>query len=229
MIEQRSEEWFKERLGCVSGSVIGDVMAKPTKGKPEAIGRKNLKARLACELMTGKSLDGKYQSWDMKRGIELEPQARVEYELATNEEIESVGFVLHPKIPRFGASPDAFIGKDGLLELKCPNQATHLDYVLAGIVPTDYRNQILAELACTGRQWADFVSFHPDMPEHLQLFVIRMKRDEVKIAEIEAEVIKFNAEVDELIAKLPKRAGQTALESQLEGSLYIQEHEIANA
>jgi hypothetical protein len=229
MIEQRSPEWFQQRLGCVSGSCITEVLAKPTKGKPEAIGRKNLKARLACELMTGKSLDGKYQSWDMKRGIELEPQARVEYELATNEEIESVGFVLHPKIPRFGASPDAFIGKDGLLELKCPNQATHLDYVLAGIVPSDYRNQILAELACTGRQWADFVSFHPDMPEHLQLFVIRMKRDEVKIAEIEAEVIKFNAEVDELIAKLPKRAGQTALESQLEGSLYIQEHEIANA
>jgi hypothetical protein len=229
MMEQRSPEWFQQRLGCVSGSVIGDVLSKPTKGKPEAIGRKNLKARLACELMTGKSLDGKYQSWDMKRGIELEPQARVEYELATNEEIESVGFVLHPKIPRFGASPDAFIGKDGLLELKCPNQATHLDYVLAGIVPSDYRNQILAELACTGRQWADFVSFHPDMPEHLQLFVIRMKRDEVKIAEIEAEVIKFNAEVDELIAKLPKRAGQTALESQLEGSLYIQEREIANA
>jgi hypothetical protein len=229
MIEQRSEDWFTARIGCVSGSCITEVLSKPTKGKPEAIGRKNLKARLACELMTGKSLDGKYQSWDMKRGIELEPQARVEYELATNEEIESVGFVLHPKIPRFGASPDAFIGKDGLLELKCPNQATHLDYVLAGIVPSDYRNQILAELACTGRQWADFVSFHPDMPEHLQLFVIRMKRDEVKIAEIEAEVIKFNAEVDELIAKLPKRAGQTALENQLEQSLYIQEHEIANA
>jgi hypothetical protein len=221
MIEQRSDEWFKARLGCVSGSCINDVLAKPTKGKPEAIGRKNLKARLACELMTGKSLDGKYQSWDMKRGIELEPQARIEYELLTNQEIESVGFVLHPSIPRFGASPDAFVGKDGLLELKCPNQATHLDYFLAGIVPSEYRKQILAELACTGRQWADFVSFHPDMPEHLQLFVIRMKRDDVEIAEIEAEVIKFNAEVDELIAKLPKRAGQTALESQLEQSLYI--------
>src|SRR6185437_16140471 len=118
MIEQRSDDWFKARLGCVTGSVIQDVMAKPTKGKPEAIGRKNLKARLACELMTGKSLEGKYQSWDMKRGIELEPQARIEYELQTNEELESVGFILHPKIPRFGASPDALVGKYGLLELK---------------------------------------------------------------------------------------------------------------
>lgn len=220
MIEQRSEEWFKLRLGCVTGSVVDEVMAKPKRGQQESQTRKKLKARLACELMTGKVLESSYQSWDMQRGIQLEPQARIEYELKTDAELESVGFVIHPKIARFGASPDAYVGKDGILELKCPNQATHLDYVLSGIVPSEYRKQLLAELACTGRKWVDFVSYHPDMPEHLQLFIIRMKRDDVEIAEIEAEVIKFNAEVDELIAKLPKRAGQTALEAQLE-SLYI--------
>lgn len=227
MIEQRSAEWFKSRLGCVTGSCVDEVLAKPRgKGQGEALTRKKLKARLACELMTGKSLDDGYMSWDMQRGIKLEPQARIEYELLTGYDVQSVGFVLHSSVPRFGASPDSYVGTDGILELKCPNQATHLDYVLAGIVPSEYRKQMLAELSCTGRQWVDFVSFHPDMPPHLQLFIVRMKRDDVVIAEIEAEVIKFNAEVDELIQKLPKRSGQTALEAQLEESLKITNADI---
>jgi putative phage-type endonuclease len=216
--EQRSPEWFKERLGCITGTGVADAMAKPTRGKPEASTRKNLKARLVVELLSGKTTEN-YQSWDMQRGQQLEPEARMAYELHTGLATDSVGFVKHPTIPRFGASPDAYVGENGLLELKAPKAATHMDYLLAGVVPSEYRPQIQAELACTEREWVDFVSYHPDMPEHLRLFIVRAKRDEVVIAEIEAEVIKFNAEVDEIIARLPKADGSSDLESKLRDSL----------
>lgn len=203
MSEQRSELWFKERLGCVSSSCIADVLARPKKGSGEASTRRNLKARLVTELLTGKHDDG-YTNWEMERGIRLEPLAVVEYELHTGFDMESVGFVPHPKIKRAGASPDRLIGDDGLLETKCPNMANHYDYLMDGIVPVQYRKQMFWEMACTGRQWADFVSYHPSLPAHLQLFVARLKRDAVEIGEIEAEVIKFNAEIDEILLKLPK-------------------------
>lgn len=218
MSDQRSPEWFKERLGCVTGSVIDAVMAKPTRGRAEAATRRNLKARLVVEILGGKPVEWSYRSFDMERGEQLEPEARMAYELQKGLATDSVGFVPHKTIQRFGASPDAFVGLDGLLEIKCPKAANHMDYLLADILPSEYRLQVMAELACTGRQWADFVSYHPDMPEHLQLFIVRVRRDDVLIAEIEAEVIKFNAEVDEVLAKLPK-PGETPLEHQLKASL----------
>ena len=205
MNEQRSEGWFQERLGCVTGSVISEMMAKPTRGKAEATSRRNLKARLVVELLKGKPVEGwSYRSWDMQRGEQLEPEARMAYELKTGEETASVGFILHATIPRFGATPDALIGSDGILEIKCPKAAIHMDYILAGVLPSEYRPQVMAELACSGKAWCDFVSYHPEMPPHLQLFICRVQRDDILIAEIEAEVIKFNVEVDDIISKLPK-------------------------
>lgn len=199
--EQRSEEWFRERLGCVSSSCICDVLAKPIKGNKEATTRRNLKARLVCEILTGKTEES-YQSWDMQRGIQLEPFAVTEYELRQGVDTESVGFVPHPTIERAGASPDRLIGSDGVLELKAPKQANHIDYLRDGIVPVEYRKQMLWEIACTGRKWADFASFNPSFPEELQLFVARLERDDVAIAEIEAEVLKFNQEVREMVDTL---------------------------
>lgn len=201
MNEQRSPEWFKERLGCVTGSVVAEVMAKATGKKSEASSRKNLRAKLALELMTGQSRES-YSSWDMQRGEQLEPEARMAYELKTGFLVETTGFLKHKMIERFGASPDGLIGADGILEIKCPNAATHMEYCLSGVLPNEYRRQVQAELACSGRQWADFVSYHPDMPDNLKLFQVRVKRDEVAIAEIEAEVIKFNSEVDDMIERL---------------------------
>lgn len=203
MSEQRSAEWFRERLGCVSSSTIADVLAKPKKGSGEATTRKNLKAKLVCELLTGKR-DEDFMSWDMQRGIQLEPLAVDEYEHKRDVECVTVGFVPHPTIPRSGASPDRLIGEDGLIEIKCPKMATHQEYILGGRVPTEYLKQMQWEMACTGRKWADFVSYHPGMPEHLQVFIARLKRDDATIAEIEDEVRKFNAEVDEVIEKLPQ-------------------------
>lgn len=205
MNEQRSEQWFQERLGCVTGSVVDSVMAKATRGKSEATSRRNLKARLVVEILGGKPIEGwSYRSWDMERGEQLEPEARMAYELKTGAETDSVGFVKHATIPRFGASPDALVGKDGILEIKCPKAANHMDYLMSAVLPSEYRLQVQAELACTGRQWCDFISYHPDMPEHLQLFIVRVKRDDVAIEEIGAEVLRFNAEVDAIINRLPQ-------------------------
>ena len=218
MSEQRTEEWFRERLGCVSSSTIADVLAKPLRGAKESAGRRNLKARLVCEILTGRRED-EYMTWDMQRGIQLEPLAVTEYELKTGRDTETVGFVLHPSIPRAGASPDRLVEADGLLEVKCPKAANHLDYIRGGIVPVEYRKQMLWEMACTGRQWVDFVSYSPACPDHLQTFIARLRRDDVLIQEIEAEVVRFNAEVDEVLADLPKEGEPSELEQQLVASI----------
>ena len=218
MSDQQSPEWFAERLGCVSSSSIADVLAKPIKGNKEATTRRNLKARLVCEILTGHR-EEEFISWDMRRGLELEPFAVTEYELRRGVDTESVGFVPHPAIQRAGASPDRLIGANGLLEAKCPKTANHLDYLKDGIVPVEYRKQMLWEMACTGRTWADFLSYNPACPDHLQVFIARLKRDDVLIAEIESEVIRFNVEVDELLAALPKPDETAHLEEQLVASI----------
>jgi hypothetical protein len=113
-----------------------------------------------------------------------------------------IGFAVHTYIERFGASPDGFVGDDGLVEIKCPNTSTHIGYMLAGIVPEEYEPQMQTAMACTGRKWCDFVSFDSRLPAHLQLFVRRLYRDDTRIAAIEGEVMQFLAEVDDVLVQL---------------------------
>jgi putative phage-type endonuclease len=197
--EQGTAEWLHDKCGNVGASRLNDVMAKI--GKGEAATRRNYRAELVCELLTGKSQES-YCSPDMQRGIELEPLARAAYEVYQNVMVDQTGFVMHPTVPRSGASPDGLIGEDGLVELKCPKTANHIDYLLGKVPPTQYQPQMLWQMACTGRQWCDFVSYCPDLPEPLQLFVVRFPRDNGRIEEMEKEVTQFNAEVDEIITKL---------------------------
>lgn len=202
MNEQGTQAWRDERSGKVTASRIDDVLTKPRKGAKESSVRSNYRAQLVCEILTGKAVEDEYQSWDMKRGIELEPKARVEYEIRQNALVDKSGFTIHPTIPRAGASPDGLIGKDGLVQFKCVKTAKHLDWLMANIVPAEHRGQMYFEMACTGRQWCDFCSYEPNLPEQHQLFIVRLKRDEAEIAEIENQVLKFNAEIDEIISKL---------------------------
>lgn len=199
-IIQGSPEWFACRLGKVTASRVADVMAK-LKGGVEAAGVRNYRAQLVCERLTG-TVEESYCNGAMQRGIELEPMARECYEFLKGVTVEQVGFVDHPTVANSGASPDGLIGEDGNLEIKCPNTATHIDYLLANQPPPQYIPQMQWQMACTGRLWTDFVSYDPRLPEDLQMFVVRLHRDDAMIAEMESAVIAFNQSVEKMITDL---------------------------
>lgn len=202
---QGTDEWKAARAGKVTASRVADVIAKG-KGGAESASRRNLRAQIVAEILTGQSQDGEFKSAAMQWGTENEPFARAAYETKADVMVDQVGLIIHPANPRAAASPDGLIGDDGLVEIKCPNTATHLDYLLAGEVPKEYQPQMLWQMACTERKWCDFVSFDPRLPEHLQLFVKRFNRDDKRIEEMEHEVELFLSEVDSIIAKLPEAA-----------------------
>lgn len=204
---QGSPEWFEARRGFVGASAINDVMAV-TKSGSEAATRRNLRARIIAERLTGICAES-FTSSAMQWGIDNEPIARAAYEVATGNEVEQVGFILHPSIKMTGASPDGQIADDGLIEIKCPNTATHIDYLLGGVAPSEYRNQMLWQMECTGRKWCDFASYDPRMPEDMQLFVVRFMRDDARIAELREGVTKFLREVDEVLVKLNEYRNRT--------------------
>jgi len=198
-VEQRTEQWFNLRRGWVTGSRVADVLASIKSG--EAAARRNYRAELISVILTGERPES-YVSKEMLHGIENEPFARAAYELKYDVTVDQAGFATHPRVDRFGASSDGYIGTTGVLEIKAPNTATHIDYLLRNRLPPDYEPQMLAEMACAEREWADFVSFDPRLPADLQLFVKRFYRDEKRIAEIEKCVEIFLSEVDEVIEKL---------------------------
>ena len=199
MIEQGSRAWFAQRCGKVTASRVADIIAK-TKSGPAA-SRKNYLAQLVAERLTG-NVEETFTSAAMQHGIDTEPQARAAYAFLYGVEVEGAGFVQHPSIEAAGASPDGFVGAAGLLEIKCPNTATHIDSLTSQSVPSRYLTQIYWQLACTGRAWCDFVSFDPRMPVELQMFVERVHRDDERIAELEAEVKAFLSEVEAKVAEL---------------------------
>jgi len=214
--EQRSAEWLALRAGKVTASRIADVLATIKKG--EAAARKNYRTEIIVETLTGIPVE-QYVTKEMEWGMATEPFAKAAYELHADTMVESIGFAVHPQIARFGGSPDGAVGDDGLVEIKCPNTTTHLEYVLAGEVPAEYQPQMLAQMACTGRSWCDFVSFDPRLPAHLQLFVRRFQIDEKRIKEMLVAVQQFLAEVDETLLKLGACAPQVTLEEQLRASV----------
>lgn len=198
---QRDDVWREARRGLVTASRCVDVVTtKKTKG--EAAPRRNYRAELIVEILTGITPD-RFVTPEMKWGIQQEPYARAAYEFARDIMVEPCGFVIHGENARFGASPDGLIGDDGLLQIKCPITSNHLAWILANEIPVEHGPQLLAELAVTGRQWVDFVSYDPRVPEHMQLFVKRYHRDEKLIAALEAQVLQFLEEIDATIAKLP--------------------------
>jgi len=200
-IEQGSEEWFKARLGKVTASRVADVIAR-TKTGPSA-SRANYAAQLVRERLTGVP-DEQFTNAAMQWGTDMEPEARKAYEFYQAVSVEQVGFVPHPDIGDTGASPDGLVGDDGLVEIKCPNTATHIETLKGKAVPHKYITQIQWQLACTGRQWCDFVSFDPRMPESMQFFCVRVHRVPEIIEDLETEVIAFLKEVRETVDALHK-------------------------
>jgi putative phage-type endonuclease len=157
-------------------------------------------ADLIVERLTGQKASS-FSNAAMEWGTEQEPNARAAYSARTGELVEEVGFIDHPAIPMSGASPDGLV-REGCVEFKCGNTATHLEYLLAGKPPEKYVTQMQWQMACTRRPWCDFVSYDPRLSEHLQMLIVRVPRDDKRIAELEDEVRKFLVEVDEKVTKL---------------------------
>ena len=203
MIEviQGSPEWFAARCGKVTASRVADIIAK-TKTGPSA-SRENYLAQIVCERMTNKPAES-YSNAAMAWGTEQEPFARAAYESAKDVLVEEVGFVPHPNISEASASPDGLVGLFGLVEIKCPNTATHIQTLLDQKVPEKYNTQMQWQMACTQRQWCDFVSFDPRMAEGLQLFIKRVELDPVYIANLEKEILNFLFDVEHKITQLNK-------------------------
>lgn len=199
-IEQRSEEWFACRRGKVTASKIGDLLATIRNGN-WAASRKNYAAQLVTERLTGKDPEP-FTNDAIQWGIDQEGPARDAYVKRTGNEVTEIGFVDHPRIAMAGASPDGLIGEDGLLEIKCPTTATHIENLLSEEIKEQYRLQMLWQMACTGRKWCDFVSFDPRLPEDMQLFIKRVPFTHEEVKHLEDEVEIFLNEVAATTASL---------------------------
>lgn len=195
-MDQRTDDWFAARLGKVTASRISDVVAK-TKTGPSA-SRANYMAQLIVERMTGKPTES-YSNSAMQWGTDTEPLARAAYEMATDTIVDEVGFVEHESLSMCGASPDGLVGDKGLIEIKCPNTATHIETLINGTIDNKYMLQMQWQMACTDRDWCDFVSFDPRMPEPLQLKIIRVPMNEMLVVDLENQVEQFLNEVQEKV------------------------------
>jgi putative phage-type endonuclease len=199
-MEQRTDDWFAARLGKVTASRVADVIAKTKTGY--GAGRANYMADLVVERLTGQKASS-FTNAAMEWGTEQEPNAKAAYAAKTGILVEDVGFIDHPTVAMSGASPDG-LAEDGLVEIKCPNTATHLEYIFDGKPPQKYVTQMQWQMACAGKPWCDFVSYDPRLPERLQLLVVRVPRDDDYIKMLEQEVTAFLRELDDKLNKLEK-------------------------
>jgi hypothetical protein len=192
-LTQGTPEWLTARRGKVTASRCYDLTARTKKGYSAS--RANYLWELIAEHITGRCVEH-YVSQAMEWGLEQQPFAQAAYEVARDCSCESVGLIAHPSIEFFASSPDCTVGDEGLAEFKCPTDRVHLEYLKAGVIPEEYVPQLVAQMACMPeRKWNDFVSFNPNMPYGMQLFIRRLKRDEKQIAELEKEVHGFLADL----------------------------------
>jgi putative phage-type endonuclease len=194
MAEQGTTEWLMEKVGKVGASKAYTVSAKQKNGSYYA-DRETYLYEIAVEQLTGRPTEritNQYMDW----GTKWEPEARNVYAATTFEEVNQVGFIPHPFILNSGCSPDGVVGNTGLVEFKCPTTKTHVNTIRSGEVPKIYYSQVQWQLACLPeREWVDFASYDPRMPEKGQLFVKRVNRDKTHISMLEEEIKKF-LEVD---------------------------------
>jgi len=200
-ITQRSDEWKILRVGKVTASRVSDVVAKTKTGL--AASRANYAAQLIVERLTGAPAES-YTNAAIQHGTETEPEARAAYEFNQGVTVTEIAFVPHPKIDQAGCSPDGLVDDDGLVEIKCPNTATHLETLLGKAIPSKYEMQMQFQMACTGRKWCDFVSYDPRMPDSMRLFIKRVERDDKRIRELESEVASFLLELAVKLSQLKR-------------------------
>ena len=196
-ILQRSDDWYSERCGKVTASRVKDLNAKPSKGKAlNALG-----LTILAERLTGVQKETP-TNFAMQWGIDNEPHAIAAYENETGFFVNGTGLIDHPFIEMFGASPDGLVGENGQIEVKCPDTTTHLNTLLTKQIPDEYIPQITCQLACTRREWCDFVSYDPRLEPELQIIIIRVFAKDLNIESLERDVRAFNRTIEEAKASL---------------------------
>lgn len=198
-IQQGSEEWLKARCGSLGASRLHEALARTKSGM--AASRKNIIIELAVEQLTGQPTPS-FVSGPMEWGTKQEANARAAYSFLRDVEVTEVGLCRHGWIDGTHASPDGLVGNDGLIEIKCPNSATHAEYLLTKEIPQKYIYQMQWQMECTGRDWCDFVSYDPRMPMELQVYICRYPRDHETINRLKKEVVDFLHEVEMMVARL---------------------------
>ena len=211
---QRSSEWYQARLGRLTGSCADAILAERKRGTGELKARADLRRRLVCERLTGLSGEDAFETEAMRRGRDLEPLAFAAYEARTRRIVQRVGFVQHASLMA-GCSPDGYVaGPDGrwvgLIELKVPKSTTHLAYIQGGVCPEEYVGQCQHALWLTGADWIDFCSFDDRFDKALELFIVRVERNEAQIADYDGKVRQFLSELDAEVAALQARIQQGA-------------------
>ena len=206
---QRNEQWYSDRLGKITASRVYDVCARGKNGQPYSKYH-DYKMELALERLTGKPTES-FTSNAMQWGIDTEPKAKEAYTLQTMNEVQDVGFIDHPEIENFGASPDGLLldmfGKplNKAIEIKCPTSKTHLETLTSGKVNPQYIYQMASQLMCLGMKECVFMSFDPRFPADLQIFLYDFELTTEMEEEITEKVVKFNKEVDQVIKDLEKK------------------------
>ena len=203
-VPQGSEAWFAERLGKVTASRMSDVVSRVKTGYGAS--RANYMAELIVERLTGQRAPA-YENDAMRWGSEQEGPARAAYAFLNDVTVEQVGFVPHPLIADCGCSPDGYVGDHGLIEIKAPNTATHIETLLMETIADKYVKQMQFQMTCTGRRWCDFISFDPRLPMSMQIWIKRVERDMPLIIELEGEVRNFLAELEGKVSELQQRYG----------------------
>lgn len=202
ILQSDREAWLAARVGCLSASKMGDMLARTQKGWGAS--RANYAAQLVCERLTGEPTES-YTNAAMQWGLDKEPEARAAYEFRIDQRTAPAAWVRHPSLDWSGASPDGFVGGDGLVEFKCPNTATHIETMLGAGIPEKYRWQMQWQMACTGREWCDFVSYDPRLPENMRFYIRRFERETETVAMLEREAAVFLGEIADTIGALQKR------------------------
>ncbi len=196
---QGTDEWRAARAGSLGASQIHEALAKTRTGWGAS--RENIKARLVAERLTGAPQDS-FTNDAMRWGVEQEAAAREAYSFVQGVSVVEVGLRKHPTLNGSHASPDGLVGDDGLVEIKCPNTATHILTLRGGPIADKYVKQMQWQMRGSDRRWCDFVSYDPRMPVEMQLHIARVERDDALIADMEAAVAEFLAEVEADVAAL---------------------------
>jgi putative phage-type endonuclease len=200
MIEQRTPEWFASRLGKITASGVDNLMKRTKYGESQYKTRYRLE--LAIERLTGKRANETPMNEHMRRGVELEPEARDLFAKISGLDVKECGSYQHPEIKNSGASPDGIVNDgnmDFCLEIKCPAMVNHANNLMETKVPSRYKHQIMWQMACTGLMGCYFVTYNKEYPEGQQLKYLFVERDDKLIKTMEDAVKEFDREVDVLV------------------------------